>query len=309
MSKARRPAAIRLPDAPRRASRIPLPVGLLTPVPTFGPCYAAPSLVESRKGAVAWAALGIAPFPFAARQTGRADIPHPAFRLASSQGTRRRAEMDPAQPRHAELPEHGPIGEPRDAARRDLVTPDQKMPHALIDVVVDRSIGRSRTPGAMGARGLGCRAASCPRTFGLSRATLVLDGLAPRYAPYTWPRGGLGTIARRVGGAAGGLRQARQGNSIPGARRGTALRAAVTGRRSLCVGLMGSRVGLEGRMMPAARRRLRYEPVASSAGGGASESGASGSSALLTSTFSALAAARAAFLAAFALSRSMRSNL
>ena len=31
----------------------------------------------------------MAPFPFPARQTGRADFPHPAFRLASSQGPQR----------------------------------------------------------------------------------------------------------------------------------------------------------------------------------------------------------------------------
>ena len=45
--------------------------------------------------------FGIAPFPFPAHQTGRADFPHPAFRLASSQGPRRRARArveDTAQP-------------------------------------------------------------------------------------------------------------------------------------------------------------------------------------------------------------------
>ena len=44
------------------------------------------------------------------------------------------AKMNPAQPKHAEIPEHGLSREPRGAARRNLVTPDQKMPHALIDV-------------------------------------------------------------------------------------------------------------------------------------------------------------------------------
>src|SRR3954470_2677693 len=46
-------------------------------------------LVESRMGAVAWGPLAIAPFPIPAHQTGRADFRHPAFRLASPQGTRR----------------------------------------------------------------------------------------------------------------------------------------------------------------------------------------------------------------------------
>src|SRR5215207_1372319 len=48
-------------------------------------------IVESRTGAVAWALWGNAPFPVPAHQTGRADFPHPAFRLASPRGTRRRA--------------------------------------------------------------------------------------------------------------------------------------------------------------------------------------------------------------------------
>ena len=90
--------------------------------------------------------IGITPFPFPAHQTGRANFPHPAFRLASSRDTRRGAKMNPAQPKHAEIPEHGPSREPRGAARRHLVTPDQKMPRALIDVIVDRSIGRQARP-------------------------------------------------------------------------------------------------------------------------------------------------------------------
>ena len=39
--------------------------------------------VESKKGAVAWPIGHRPPFPFSAHQTGRADFPHPAFRLAS----------------------------------------------------------------------------------------------------------------------------------------------------------------------------------------------------------------------------------
>ena len=41
---------------------------------------------------VAWALCGNAPFPVPAHQTGRADFPHPAFRLVSARGTRRRPE-------------------------------------------------------------------------------------------------------------------------------------------------------------------------------------------------------------------------
>ena len=45
--------------------------------------------VESRSGAVA-GSIDHAPFPLPAHRTGRADFPHPALRLASRQGPRRR---------------------------------------------------------------------------------------------------------------------------------------------------------------------------------------------------------------------------
>ena len=51
-----------------------------------------PVVVESRRGAVA-EACGIAPFPLPAHRTGRADLPHPALRLASPQGTRWTANL------------------------------------------------------------------------------------------------------------------------------------------------------------------------------------------------------------------------
>src|SRR6266404_3718992 len=57
-------------------------------------------MVESRMGAVAWGPLAIAPFPIPAQQTGRADFRHPAFRLASPQGTRR--QTDRTRLRHGE---------------------------------------------------------------------------------------------------------------------------------------------------------------------------------------------------------------
>src|SRR5216683_1548746 len=45
--------------------------------------------VEDGRGSLG--PLAIAPFPIPAHQTGRADFRHPAFRLASPQGTRRQA--------------------------------------------------------------------------------------------------------------------------------------------------------------------------------------------------------------------------
>ena len=52
-------------------------------------CRGWPGRVEDGRG-------GCAPFPVPAHQTGRADFPHPAFRLASSRTCRRRANVHPA---------------------------------------------------------------------------------------------------------------------------------------------------------------------------------------------------------------------
>src|SRR3954462_10203536 len=98
-------------------------------------------IVESRTGAVAWALCGNAPFPVPAHQTGRADFPHPAFRLASPRSTRRRAEMNAAQPKHAKFTKHHLVAEAAGAARQHLMAPNQEAPDALGNVVVDRPIG------------------------------------------------------------------------------------------------------------------------------------------------------------------------
>jgi hypothetical protein len=45
-------------------------------------------LVESRMGAVAWGLMANAPFPIPAHRTGRAQLRHPALRLASPRDTR-----------------------------------------------------------------------------------------------------------------------------------------------------------------------------------------------------------------------------
>src|SRR5215213_9621331 len=103
-------------------------------------------IVESRTGAVAWALCGNAPFPVPAHQTGRADFPHPAFRLASPRGTWRRAEMNAAQPKHAKFTKHHLIAEAAGAARQHLMTPNQEAPDALGDVVVDRPMAIRRVP-------------------------------------------------------------------------------------------------------------------------------------------------------------------
>ena len=90
-------------------------------------------MVESRMGAVAVgrrssrgrqlslnagaSVESIAPFPIPARQTGRADFPHPAFMPASSRGCRRRpSNMDVAEPGHPQLAVHPLAGEPAGAS-------------------------------------------------------------------------------------------------------------------------------------------------------------------------------------------------
>ena len=61
-------------------------------------------------GAVAWGPLAIAPFPTPAHQTGRADFRHPAFRLASQQGTRRDRSGQALEAQDAEFSMNGPRG-------------------------------------------------------------------------------------------------------------------------------------------------------------------------------------------------------
>src|ERR1017187_5615993 len=47
---------------------------------------------------------------------------------------------------HAQFPEHGCAREPGTASRVHFVAMPQKMPHALIDIVIDRSSRRQRRP-------------------------------------------------------------------------------------------------------------------------------------------------------------------
>ena len=87
-------------------------------------CSASKRLGRVEEGRGGLYRIGITPFPFPAHQTGRANFPHPAFRLASSRGTRRGAKMNPAQPKHAEIPEHGPSIRLRLEIELPLESPD-----------------------------------------------------------------------------------------------------------------------------------------------------------------------------------------
>ena len=68
-------------ERPFRRSRMKMPVGI------FCVRYLLWGKVEDGRGSLG--PMANAPFPIPARQTGRADFRHPAFRLASPRGTRR----------------------------------------------------------------------------------------------------------------------------------------------------------------------------------------------------------------------------
>src|SRR5262245_65073359 len=80
---------------------------------------------------------GDAPFPIPAHQTGRADFPHPAFRLASLQSTRQQSQVEAPELEYAERTKHRFAGEAVGAVRGHLVTSDQKASDPLVDVVVN----------------------------------------------------------------------------------------------------------------------------------------------------------------------------
>src|SRR3954447_12989938 len=94
--------------------------------------------VEERRGA---RPTGSRSFPLPAHQTGRADFPHPAFRLDSSLSSRTRCHPDStqwnnAQPAVDRIPREAGIS----ATRPHLMTPPEAMPYAFVDVIVDRLI-------------------------------------------------------------------------------------------------------------------------------------------------------------------------
>jgi hypothetical protein len=77
------------------------------------------------------------PFPLPAHQTGRADFPHPAFRLASPRSFRRWPQVNVTQPKHAIFTENSLITEAFGALRLHLVATSQETPDTVVDVVVD----------------------------------------------------------------------------------------------------------------------------------------------------------------------------
>jgi hypothetical protein len=90
--------------------------------------------------------LSAAPFPIPAHQTGRAQLRHPAFRLASPQTHERGSALVRLSCSTANSPNTALMLK-RLVPGLHLVTPPQEMPYALINVVVNRLA--SRCPGSV----------------------------------------------------------------------------------------------------------------------------------------------------------------
>ena len=101
--------------------------------------------VEDGRGG--WRPEAITPFPVPAHRTGRADFRHPALRPASSRGIRRGSSGQAFKTQQAALSVDYFKGEPPCAAPGHLVPSGEEVSYALIDIVVDRTEGR--TPGSV----------------------------------------------------------------------------------------------------------------------------------------------------------------
>jgi hypothetical protein len=137
-----------------------------------------------------------APFPIPAHQTGRADFRHPAFRLASPQGTRRDCLGQALEAQNAEFSMNYIECESAIAAPLHLVPSREEPALTFKDVLVDASVWLAPRAVAKlvdqprsdlfslshtsdhGSILLGTRRSPI---LVLSRCTLFLEGLAPRY--------------------------------------------------------------------------------------------------------------------------------
>src|SRR5262245_59196259 len=90
--------------------------------------------------------MASAPFPIPAHRTGRAELPHPALRLASPQGPRRGSSRQAHQAEHTAFTMDHTEGEPPIAASLHLVPPGEECAYALGDVVIDAAECRTARP-------------------------------------------------------------------------------------------------------------------------------------------------------------------
>src|SRR5262245_25721309 len=106
--------------------------------------------VEDGRGSLG--PMASAPFPIPAHRTGRADLRHPALRLASPQGPRRGRSVQAFQAQHAELAMDRIEREPAIAAPCHLVPSGEESAYALADIVIDAAGGLDTRPKAEVAR-------------------------------------------------------------------------------------------------------------------------------------------------------------
>src|SRR5271154_3216342 len=94
---------------------------------------------------------GIAPFPVPAHQTGRAAFPHPAFRLASPQGPRRRPTALASKASDGQFPVDIFSGELVRSTPLHFVSLTEEVPRSVIDMLIDGLV--CRREGAVGEVG------------------------------------------------------------------------------------------------------------------------------------------------------------
>ena len=94
---------------------------------------------------------GIAPFPVPAHQTGRADFPHPAFRLASPQGPRRRPTALASKASDGQFAVNIVSGELVRSTPLHFVSLAEEVPRSVIDMLIDGLVCRRQ--GAIGEVG------------------------------------------------------------------------------------------------------------------------------------------------------------
>ncbi len=83
------------------------------------------------------------PFPIPAHRTGRADLRHPALRLASPHGTRRRGKWQAFESQKPAFSIDDLTGEAFGPAPCHFVPSGEEVAHALIDVSVNTTECRS----------------------------------------------------------------------------------------------------------------------------------------------------------------------
>src|SRR3712207_1082198 len=85
---------------------------------------------------------GMAPFPVPAHQTGRADFPHPAFRLASPQGPRRRPTALASKVSDGQFPVDMVSRELVRSTPLHFVSLTEEVPRSVIDMLIDGLVCR-----------------------------------------------------------------------------------------------------------------------------------------------------------------------